>query len=162
MQERMVAVVRHGKAEPDSETGLDRDRPLRPKGEAQSRWLGERLADMLEPRGTPIVVASPARRADETARLIAEVLGVEVAYDDRLMVDAPASGVLDLIASHAATALVLVGHNPQVSRLVGVLWGGTSAQGPAMRTGEVAVLTGRAGSPPGARHLTETLRLASD
>lgn len=113
-------IVRHGKAEQDSSTGRDRDRELAPKGQRQARWLGEQLAG--RPDAPTTIYASPFARADQTARMINESIGAELLYDDRLIVDEPASGLFDLIGEHGAgEAIALVGHNPQLSRVAGTL-----------------------------------------
>jgi len=113
-------IIRHGKAQQDSPTGRDRDRDLAPRGERQAQWLGEQLAGG---GGAPTrIIASPFVRADQTARLVNETLGVDLIYDDRLVVDEPASGVFDLIAEQGTgDAVALVGHNPQLSRVCGML-----------------------------------------
>lgn len=113
-------IIRHGKAEQDSASGRDRDRELAPRGERQAEWLGERLAAAKKP--PTLVIASPFARADRTARLVSDALGVEMRHDGRLIVDEPASGVVELIEEHAAVgSLALVGHNPQLERLCGLL-----------------------------------------
>ncbi len=113
-------IIRHGKAEQDSATGRDRDRDLAPRGERQAEWLGEQLAAREHPPS--LIIASPFARADRTAHLVNRPLGVDLRHDRRLIVDEPASGVLELIEEHAALgALAIVGHNPQLERLCGLL-----------------------------------------
>lgn len=133
-----LVIVRHGKAKPDSESGLDFDRPLRGRGQRQAAFVGERLAG-LEPR-VAAVVSSPAVRARETAEILAGALGLGVEFDDRLGVDAPVSGLLELVADRGALAsLVLVGHNPQLEHAVAVLNGGAVGAFAPVRTGEAVV-----------------------
>lgn len=134
--ERRVAIVRHGKAERDSPTGLDIDRPLRPRGERQAAWLGQWLAS--EGFSGAALLASPAARTRATAALIGEGIGSTVAFDDRLLVDRPASEGLAVIEGWSGL-LVIVGHNPQVSRLASI-GAGDLAGGVGMRTGECAVV----------------------
>ncbi len=113
-------IIRHGKAEQDSATGRDRDRELAPQGERQAEWLGEQLAAREHPPS--LIIASPFARADRTARLVNNAIGVDLRHDRRLIVDEPASGVLELIEEHSAVgALALVGHNPQLERLCAML-----------------------------------------
>lgn len=146
--ERIVAVVRHGKAERDSPTGQDRDRALTDRGVRQARWLGERLLEAgLD--GSP-VLTSPAVRTRQTASLIAEILGVEPEESPDLFLDATAGDVVELIAScGGAQRLVLVGHNPTVSVVSSVLVGGIGAHPVEMRTGEASVCRFAGAAEPG-------------
>ncbi len=113
-------IIRHGKAQQDSPTGRDRERELAPRGERQAEWLGEQLAGRND--APTRIVASPFVRADQTARLVNHSLAVELAYDDRLIVDEPASGVFELIGGfQRGDRVALVGHNPQLSRVCGML-----------------------------------------
>jgi len=134
-----LVIVRHGKAQADSPTGYDFDRDLKGRGERQAAYLADRLAS-LEPR-IARVLASRAVRAHRTAEALASGLGVELSHDDRLLVDEPVSGVLELLADHRdAASMVIVGHNPQLESLVAVLTGRPlSVTGP-LRTGEAVVL----------------------
>ncbi len=139
-------LIRHGKAERDSDTGRDEDRRLAPRGERQAVWLGETLgAGELPPVR---IVASPAARAARTAVLIADVLGLEVETSDEVGLGSRASwvvGLVGLIAEAAETgSLAIVGHNPTLSIVAGTLVGGVGCVGGAgqieLRTGEAAVL----------------------
>ena len=95
------------------------------------------------------IVSSGAARAWRTAEIIGERVGVRVEGDDSLLVDEPVSVVIDRIGTWAqavpeAGTLVLVGHNPQVSVMVGMLAGGGlgsgNLSGIGLRTGEAASL----------------------
>lgn len=128
-------IIRHGKAQQDSPTGRDRERELAPRGERQAEWLGERLAGGSD--APTRIVSSPFARAGQTARLVNESLGVDLVYDDRLIVDEPAGGVFELIGEfNPGDRVALVGHNPQLSRVCGML-----AKDPTfeMKTGMCAV-----------------------
>ena len=155
-----VAIVRHGKAEPGSVSGMDFDRDLRPRGVRQAEYLRDRLFELM-PRGA--VVSSRAVRARRTAEIIACGRGVEVAYDDRLLVDEPVSGVLGLIAEHGGEeGLVLVGHNPQCERLIGVLISGPGGMlNERVRTGEAVVLDVDPADAVGRGAIVRRLRLSA-
>jgi len=78
-----VYLVRHGQT-PLNESGALRgllDPALDETGREQARRLGEALGS----RGPALVVASPLRRARETAQPVAERAGVEVTTDQRLV-----------------------------------------------------------------------------
>lgn len=131
----VLYVIRHGKAEPMSPSGRDRDRSLRPKGHRQAEHLGQQL-DGAEARPT-LIVTSTYRRAHQTAEQINTVLGVEFVSDTRLCVDEPVSLVIDLIGEHTDhDALCVVGHNPQLEYLCGALTNGVSGPPVRVRTGE--------------------------
>lgn len=56
------------------------DEPLADKGQAEAK----RMADLLVDEPIDAVVASPAKRCHETARIVAEPHGLEVEVDERL------------------------------------------------------------------------------
>ncbi|MCB9845181.1 MAG: histidine phosphatase family protein [Phycisphaeraceae bacterium] len=125
-------VIRHGKARKDSDSGLDEDRDLTPRGERQAAYLASILA--RHPSAPRTVISSPAVRARRTAEPIADALGVELRLDDALRVDEPPSPVLDLIADEP-NSIALVGHLPQLGRLLAILLDGSSTGERELRTG---------------------------
>ena len=157
-----LVIVRHGKAEPSSPDGTDAARPLAPRGVLQASELARVI-----PRSIGAIVSSPAVRAWRTASIIAEAREQSPAPDARLAVDEPIAPVLDLIAERAAPAacLLLAGHNPQLSSLVGLLALGPNAPGVMMKTGQAVVLridAAAATEParlPGAAVVEATFRL---
>jgi len=135
----LIVIIRHGQAEAYSNDGTDFSRMLKPAGERQAAYLADRLAG-IEPAVTRIV-SSRAARAWRTASIIGQALGIVVEAEDCLLVDEPASTVIDRIAEWAESgALVLVGHNPQVSQLAALLGGNTNAGSMGQRTGEAVVI----------------------
>lgn len=153
-------IIRHGKAHADSPSGTDFDRPLRKRGFRQAFYLADELAERKQ--RPEVMIASRAVRARDTARTIAESLGIELLEDDRLLVDEPVGPVIDLIAEHAERpSLALAGHNFQISDLIGVLTGQRGL--PALRTGECCVLRVKDPADPiGSAKELERLRLAED
>ncbi|HEX5015783.1 MAG TPA: histidine phosphatase family protein [Candidatus Limnocylindrales bacterium] len=112
-----LCLLRHADAgDPEAWTGPDDARPLSGKGEKQSRRLGRFLAEVgFEPDA---IISSPKLRARQTAELVAEALGREVAIDERL------AGGLDTVAIEAIlfdagepVRPILVGHDPDFSEL---------------------------------------------
>lgn len=129
--------LRHGRADRDRYDGDDdRLRPLVKEGRRRLAATARVLAG-LELRFDAIVT-SPLVRAEQTAAIIAEGLDL----DDRLTVDprlAPGFGMhelLEVLAAYLAAAraaadgaggphrLLLVGHEPDLSLLIGDLTGG--------------------------------------
>jgi phosphohistidine phosphatase len=123
----MIWLLRHAEAE---EGNPDEARRLTPKGEEQSRTAGAALKVLgVE---LDICLSSPRVRAEQTARLACEPLGVEVAIDERL-----SGGPFD--ARELAAGLgnvMLVGHDPDFSAAVHDL---TGAQ-VRMKKGGIAVV----------------------
>lgn len=134
-------VLRHGKAERDSSTGRDEDRPLADRGIAQARGLADLFTKKEPPRPfrpAPLVIlSSRAARADSTAGLVAEALGLKVRHDHCLSLDASFRDHLDLVERllDGGEPAMIVGHNPLLSRLVDHLAGGDE-----LRTGELSAI----------------------
>ena len=117
-------VVRHAKAE-HSFGMTDFDRSLRRKGHREAERMQRWLAAQPEPAS--LVVSSAARRAVETARYIARGFGLSedaLATDEELY-GAPAGTLFEALRQlpPGTGDVALVGHNPGVSDLVGVLIG---------------------------------------
>ncbi|MCU1486107.1 MAG: hypothetical protein JWN67_2853 [Actinomycetia bacterium] len=76
-----LVLIRHGlPMRVENEPGTPADPPLSEEGHEQAR----RVADWLAPEGFDVVYSSPMRRAVETARPLADRLGLEVVVDDEL------------------------------------------------------------------------------
>jgi phosphohistidine phosphatase len=110
-------LIRHADAgDPGAWTGSDDVRPLSGKGEKQAKRLGRFLAELgFRPDA---VITSPKTRARQTAEIVADALGVEIAIDERL------AGGVDVVAIEAILfdagepeRPVLVGHDPDLSEL---------------------------------------------
>src|ERR1051325_10295816 len=114
-------ILRHGKAERDSDSGRDADRPLADRGRAQAEGLAKLFArnppKALQPPPAT-VLSSPAARADSTARIIAAGLKLKVQHEEALALDAAFNDLLTLAEklTGAGAPALLVGHNPLLSR----------------------------------------------
>jgi phosphohistidine phosphatase len=140
-------VVRHGKAERDSPTGRDDDRPLSPRGIRQARWLGQHIGEHFAKHRPDLILASPIVRALDTARILHQALRAPLEVADGLSTHADASAALSLVQSRAALgSFMIVGHNPTFEMVVGALLKPTSRPGMVMRTGECAVIKFAKGS----------------
>jgi len=134
-------IIRHGKAEQHSHTGLDADRALKPKGERQSAHLGAEFAG--RPDAPARLIASPFVRAQQTAEGIAAVTHQDIETHDALESGRGPASVLALIEELAETAAdapscALIGHNPELSMVVAALAGAESSS--ALRTGQAVAL----------------------
>ncbi|HEY2630932.1 MAG TPA: phosphohistidine phosphatase SixA [Solirubrobacteraceae bacterium] len=124
---RQLWLLRHADAEPHG-TRADSERKLTDRGKRQARVAGQALARAKAQFGA--VLASPKVRARETAELVlAEMQDTQ--YGGALQLHEPLSGgfraeqALDALASTGAEgALLLVGHEPDLSNVVGELTGG--------------------------------------
>ncbi len=123
---RQLWLLRHADAEPHG-TRADAERRLTERGERQARGAG--LA--LQALGVEFeqVLYSPKVRARQTAELLAEGWGRE--QRAALAEHPPLAGEFGLEDARAAMAgldddarLLLVGHEPDLSRLAGAIAGG--------------------------------------
>jgi phosphohistidine phosphatase len=137
-------LLRHGPAVEHGTPGFaDDDRPLTPKGRRKVRRVAfglDRLKLKLDR-----IVTSPLPRARETAEIVAEQLGAEdiLEVSDGLRAGASAESVRDWLRTRGEGRLMLVGHDPWISDLVGLLVVGRSDAGLcAMAKGGVAALKG--------------------
>jgi phosphohistidine phosphatase len=115
-------LLRHGEAEPhDSRSDFDRE--LTDRGRGQSTAAGRALAALsLE---FQMVFTSPKVRARDTALLACAELGVEVTEHAPLASGFDAREALALVAAAGPEQRVLVvGHEPDFSAVVGDLTGG--------------------------------------
>lgn len=145
-------ITRHAKAQPESESGRDEDRPLRKRGERQARWLAEHFAGdgALPPA---LILTSGRTRAQETARVLHDRLACDLCVEPTLDLGHSVSDVLDAIEeavrAGCAGPIMLIGHNPQLESLIGVLLEGTTGAPVRLRTGECAVIEIGEGAVPG-------------
>lgn len=119
-QSRVIAVVRHAKAEQSGPTDFERE--LAPRGRADAAALGEWLAARgLSPDH---VLVSAATRTRQTWESIAGGAGWDVVpeLDPGLYAAGPETA-LDVLrtAPHEARTLVVVGHNPTMADLAQLL-----------------------------------------
>jgi phosphohistidine phosphatase len=117
--------LRHGIAADVGPAGLgDAGRPLTKEGIAKMqagargmRRLGLRLDALL---------SSPLVRAHETAEIVARELGPELQLAERLAPGCDLGQLFALLGEYrAAERVMLVGHEPDFSSLVGALTGGS-------------------------------------
>lgn len=148
-----VVLVRHGKAEPHA--AHDAARALTPRGHAQALaaagWLREALGDAGDIR----LLASPYRRAQETAAPIAGALGLEVLTVAEITPDDDPRRALAAIeaAAQGAGTVVVVSHMPLVAGLAGWLQEGVLNVGRGFDLAEVRVLEAELPAPGLAREV---------
>ncbi|MDQ7910294.1 histidine phosphatase family protein [Phytohabitans sp. ZYX-F-186] len=140
MTERTLVLLRHAKAERPAGTA-DIDRPLTARGHADAAaagaWLTRR--DLLPAE----VICSPAKRTRQTWHGVALALGgsgPEVRYEP-IVYGGTARDLLDLIRAVAGgvDSVLVIGHNPTVSDLSGLLDPAAARDSDGLRTSGLAV-----------------------
>lgn len=135
---RTLVLLRHAKsAWPE---GIDdADRPLAPRGKRDARAAGKWLREHVPDIG--VAACSPALRTLQTWRLVAAELPVlpTLQVESKIY----AASVRDLVGVARGlppdvSTVLLIGHNPGISELVGVL-SGTHWE---LKTASIAVLCG--------------------
>ena len=138
-------LLRHGIAVPPGTPDVpDDERPLTSKGEKRLRQIGRGLRRLdLE---IDKIVTSPLPRARRTAEIVADALGLDDLLEDAdaLRADRSAASIRDWVIGRPEAGLMLVGHNPSLSELIGLLVaGGHAARFCELRKGGLAVLSAR-------------------
>ncbi len=115
-------LLRHGLAVPHGTPDIDDDdRPLTPEGERRVRSVGRALKRLKIKLDR--IATSPLPRASRTAEIVAEALGrldlIEVV--DELRAHRDAASIQDWLKTRAEESLMVVGHNPSLSQLLGRL-----------------------------------------
>jgi phosphohistidine phosphatase len=128
---KRIYVLRHGKSDWNAEYGADHERPLKGRGVRAARLMGHFLtATGQEP---DMVVSSSAVRALTTARLAAEAgdWGCDVRVEPGLY-GASRTRALQEIQSldTAVDSVLLAGHEPTCSDVVGSLIGSAEIRFP--------------------------------
>lgn len=118
-----LIIMRHAKAETYSDSGLDFDRPLSDRGKQDAATMAKRL---LHKKIIPTqIICSSAKRTHKTAKILAEVLGLDktAILPIESLYQADAHEVLNTLrqVNNYEQTIVMVGHNPTVTSLVGLL-----------------------------------------
>lgn len=136
----LVYFLRHASAGDSKSNPLkDEKRPLDREGVEQCGYVGRALA-LLETH-VDVIVSSPLKRATQTASLVGNELGFEakLELDPALRPEATFAQFRDLLTRHGSQeAIMVVGHNPNLSEFLGRLIGGGSRAGIDLKKGAVA------------------------
>ncbi|MEP6768536.1 MAG: histidine phosphatase family protein [Acidobacteriota bacterium] len=138
-----IWLLRHAAAEDRADSGQDSDRALTPEGIERARAVARGLA-ALEP-GILRVITSPYRRARQTADAAAAALGLSgsVAESRALEPETDPQEILREVSADSGDVL-LVGHQPHLGSLLGLLVGGERVEIPMKKAAIARVtLTGR-------------------
>lgn len=123
-------LLRHGLAAESSASGRDSDRPLTPKGERKLRQAAKAMEALKLP--FDLILSSPYLRARQTAEVVAETFGAQkrLEFSDTLKPNGSANELVQLLRERvpAREEVLLVGHEPFLSELIGLLvTGGTTS-----------------------------------
>ena len=115
-----LGLFRHGIAMDREESiELEMDdalRPLTEKGRQKTREMAKHLRSHIGP--VQILVSSPLVRAQQTAKILSEILQIEKYLEcTELFPDAPPQAFANWLKSHAlhVSSVLAVGHEPQLS-----------------------------------------------
>ncbi len=118
-------LLRHGIAvEREEWEGDDRERPLSEDGVSRMQAEAKTMASLG--LGLERVVCSPFTRARQTAEIVAKTLGLTnaLAEDERLEPGFDSVGLERILRERRGLkTLMLVGHEPDLSRIIGKLTG---------------------------------------
>lgn len=144
-----IYLLRHGIAEDISSSGKDKDRVLTAEGVEKLR------------RSTPAIKAlnvNPSRvisshyaRALQTARIVAEGLGVKelIEETDLLVPEKPPGRILEFLQQRKTPSVLLVGHEPHMSSLISLLLCGSPHLAITMKKGGLCKLSLSSNFEPG-------------
>ncbi len=120
---KRLTLMRHGNAQWKDPQISDFDRPLNRRGHSEAEAMSRRLMELqLIPA---LLLTSTARRAAQTAEIVARELGVSgrnMSREESLYL-APAEDILRIVQSTGPRIqhLMIVGHNPGLSEVAHLL-----------------------------------------
>jgi phosphohistidine phosphatase len=113
--------LRHGEADWPGWTKPDDERPLTDFGKKEVRQVAKFLNRLkVKP---DLVVTSPLPRALQTAEVAAEQLKTKLRQDEALEPGFGISELSTVLKRHRSKVLMLVGHEPDFSRVISALTG---------------------------------------
>lgn len=133
-------VVRHGIAQ-DRSTAAEPARALTVRGRRRTQMAAQGLKALGAAPG--VIATSPLTRAEETARILAEVLcpGAEPEVLECLGPGGDASQVMTWLHDRDEDAVMLVGHMPDVAELMSLLLCGQDGMDVTFKKAAVCCLT---------------------
>ena len=116
-----ILILRHGKAENESASGVDLDRRLIRRGEDNASYMGKQIKNHMKKPG--IVLVSPAERTNATANMVMAQIGdIPLVIEDRIY-NADGETLWDVVTSYAHNeeTVLIIGHNPGLIILMHML-----------------------------------------
>ena len=138
-----LLVIRHAIAEDREEFAKsgrdDGERPLTNEGEKKMRRAARGMRELVPVIAT--LVASPLVRARETAEIVRREYDLgDVAIAPELEPEAPLAKVAAALARYDGEVVGIVGHEPQLSRLVTYLTSGVDQSAVELKKGAACLL----------------------
>lgn len=148
---RELILLRHAQAETGAADD-DRMRPLSDEGVDQARHAGVWLAGQECRPG--LILHSPAQRALQTAKAVRESMpGAQLIEVDGIYEASPGELMAMLDEQPATDSIMVVGHNPGMERLLGLLINGRSGSNRGMPPAALARIRFDGRVEPGAGSL---------
>jgi phosphohistidine phosphatase len=134
----MLLIVRHATAaRPDTPGMADEDRPLTPRGRERFKKAARGLAEIMP--APDLLLTSPLRRARETAEIAGKTWKV-TPREEPLLAGGNPEALLAAVAARSENSVVaLVGHEPDMSRLLAHVVGGLGERLPFKKGGAALV-----------------------
>ncbi len=139
-----IYLIRHSNAVEPGTPGYEDDslRPLTEKGRDKMKDIASALKELdVKP---DLIVSSPYVRAQQTAEILAKVLKYkqELAFSDALVPMGNADNIIgEINEKYSVDELVLVGHEPCLSVLIGTLIAGNPELAINIKNGGVCCLS---------------------
>lgn len=137
-------IIRHAIAvdEVTSDSGSDSERPLTNKGRKKMRQISKALRHLgVE---FDLILSSPYVRASETAEILADVFKMKnkIVFSDHLIPEGnPELLIGEINEKHSVDSLAVVGHEPHLSTLIGLLTADSSKLEITLKKGGVCYLS---------------------
>ena len=136
-----IYILRHGIAVERGTPGYkkDSDRPLTSEGEEKVHQIaGAMLAMKLK---FDLVLSSPYERAARTAQIVADELGEDVTFTKFLEPEGNPLALIGQINDEKPQRVLLVGHEPDLSRLISLLISGGTDASIELKKGGICKMT---------------------
>lgn len=135
-------LIRHAIAEEESPTGDDSQRGLTDKGAKKMRQIAKGLREL----GVEFdyILTSPYIRAEHTAEILGDVLKMKkriVTSENLAPTGSPDQLLAEINEKYSVNSLAIVGHEPYLSNLVGLLTADGSPIEMTFKKGGVCYLT---------------------
>jgi phosphohistidine phosphatase len=133
-----LLIIRHASAAPPDVPGAaDADRPLTPRGRRRFKKAAQGLAEILS--APDLLLTSPLVRARQTARIAGKVWNLTPTEEPLLAGGSPEALLAAIAAGPEDSVVALVGHEPDMSRLLSHLVGGHGERLPFKKGGAALV-----------------------
>jgi phosphohistidine phosphatase len=139
-----IYMIRHAIAidEGSPEYADDSQRPLSDKGKKKMRQIAKGLRALGV--DFDLILSSPYIRAKETAEILADVFKVkkDVEFSDNLIpMGDPDLLISEMNEKYSADSIALVGHEPHLTALIGLLVSGNASMDMSLKKGGVCRLS---------------------